>query len=241
MPVIAAARRLVFFGAPGVGKGTFAARIAPILAVPTISTGDIMRQEIKDKSEIGQKVQAYTDKGALVPDELVTEMIERRIQEQDAQNGYILDGFPRTVPQAKSLDEFAKIDQVVNIELDEAALKQKLLGRRVCADCGRSYNVASIQDGELDMPPLLPQESDCNVCKGKPNLIQREDDTETVVNDRLRVYKEQTEPILEHYRKKGILLDFRVKKGLGDMDRLLSDMGISATAEEAEEALRKST
>jgi len=217
---------LVFLGAPGVGKGTFAARIAPRLGVPAISTGDLIRAETKAGSALGKQLQAFTAQGQLVPDEVVSRMVRERLQAPDAARGWILDGYPRTVQQARDLDAAQDVGRVVNITLPERVLTEKLLGRRVCGDCGRGYNVAAIHEGELDMPPLLPKPADCDRCKGAPRLTVREDDTAAVVAQRMEVYARQTQPLIEYYTKQGKLQDFAVKKGVADMPRLVAEMGI---------------
>ena len=247
---------LVFLGAPGVGKGTFAGRVSPILGVPAISTGDIIRAEIKAGSELGKQCQAFTSTGQLVPDEVVSAMVRKRLQEPDAKNGWILvrwraqavqrarrsalplphrlrtlyvtlqDGYPRTVGQAQDLDKAQTVSRVINITLPESVLMAKLMGRRVCGDCGKNYNIAAIHEGELDMPPLLPKPSDCAKCVGKPRLETRADDTEAIVKDRMTVYHKQTSPLIAYYSKQGKLQDFQVKKGVADMPRLQDEMGI---------------
>lgn len=139
----------------------------------------------------------------------------------------IQDGYPRTTAQAEALDGFADVDLVVNITLPTHVLTAKLLGRRNCKECGRGYNVANIQDGDLDMPPLLPKPSDCEQCKGEPELEMRKDDTEEVVTYRLDVYETETRPVLEYYAAKGKVLDFAVQKGVQDMPRLRAALGMA--------------
>jgi adenylate kinase len=217
---------LVFLGAPGVGKGTFAARIAPRLGVPAISTGDLIRAETKAGSALGRELQAFTAQGRLVPDEVVSRMVRERLQAPDAARGWILDGYPRTVQQARDLDAAQDVSRVINITLPEHVLEAKLLGRRACGDCGRGYNVAAIHEGELDMPPLLPKPTDCDKCKGKPRLTVREDDTAAVVAERMQVYARQTRPLIDYYSAQGKLQDFAVKKGVADVPRMVTEMGI---------------
>ena len=217
---------LVFLGAPGVGKGTFASRVAPKLGVPTISTGDLIRAEIKQDSALGRSIKEYSSSGRLVPDEVVSGMVRARLALPDAQRGWILDGYPRTVQQARDLDAAQDVSRVVNITLPERVLVTKLLGRRVCGDCGKNYNVAAIHEGELDMPPLLPKPADCDKCKGQPRLTIREDDNAAVVEERMRVYNAQTSPLIAYYSQQGKLQDFAVKKGVADMPRLVVEMGI---------------
>ena len=138
------------------------------------------------------------------------------------------DGSPRTVGQAKDLDTAQRVSRVINITLPEHVLTSKLLGRRVCGDCGKNYNLAAIHEGELDMPPLLPKPSDCSKCNGKPRLETRADDTAAIVKDRMEVYHRQTAPLIDYYGKQGKLQDFHVKKGVADMPRLQVEMGVVA-------------
>ena len=217
---------LVFLGAPGVGKGTVAARIAPRLGVPAISTGDIIRAETKAGTALGRQVQEFTSQGQLVPDEIVSRMVRERLAKPDAAGGWILDGYPRTVQQARDLDAAQDVSRVINITLPQHVLTAKLLGRRVCGDCGKNYNVAAIHEGDLDMPPLLPKPADCDRCKGQPRLTVREDDTAAVVAERMEVYARQTKPLVDYYTAQGKLQDFAVKKGVADMPRLVTEMGI---------------
>ncbi|EKD49260.1 MAG: Adenylate kinase [uncultured bacterium] len=199
--------KYIFFGPPGVGKGTYARRIAPKLGIVHISTGDIFREEVKKNSEIGKMAKSYMDRGDLVPDESVIKIFERRIKEPDAKNGYILDGFPRTVPQAKYLTEKGiGIDKIVNIYLPDEALVEILSGRRICRKCGDLYNVVNYQKGGINRPPMLPKkEGICDKCGGE--LYQRDDDMEKSIKDRLEVYKKQSSPVLDYYKKKGEVLD----------------------------------
>ena len=138
------------------------------------------------------------------------------------------DGYPRTVGQAKDLDSAQTVSRVINLSLPEGVLMAKLLGRRVCGDCGKNYNIAAIHEGELDMPPLLPKPSDCAKCVGKPRLETRADDTEAIVKDRMTVYHKQTAPLIDYYSKQGKLQDFHVKKGVADLPRLQAEMGVKA-------------
>lgn len=204
--------KLIFLGPPGVGKGTYASRIGPKLGIPHISTGDLLRSEIKQETDLGKKAKEYMDEGNLVPDGLVIEMLKNRIEKPDAGKGFILDGFPRTIPQAEALDKITRIDSVVNIIQKDQILIDKIAARRLCRKCGEIYNLAHIKDGELDMPPILPKvEGKCDKCGGE--LYQRDDDKEEVVRDRLGVYKKQTAPLIDFYKKKGSLVDVVVKGG----------------------------
>jgi adenylate kinase len=207
---------VVFLGAPGVGKGTYAFRAGPILGIPKISTGDIFRAEVKRGSELGKRVKGIMEAGDLVPDDIVIEVLKNRLREDDARNGFILDGFPRTIPQAEALSEITGIDVVMNIILPEDILIEKISARRTCRKCGDLYNVASIDREGVRMPPMLPKvEGKCDKCGGE--LYQRDDDRPEVIKERLVAYHKQTAPLIEYYRKKGILVEFRPTAGPDEM------------------------
>ncbi|MBR0597233.1 adenylate kinase [Sinanaerobacter chloroacetimidivorans] len=185
--------RLILLGPPGAGKGTQAARIAQKYGIPHISTGDIFRKNIKEGTEFGKKAQEYMNKGELVPDNLVLEIAEARLIEEDCKNGFLLDGFPRTVYQAEQLDKFLQernltIDKVLDINVDKEILKTRLVGRRVCRNCGATYHV-------INMPPQ--KDGICDVCGGE--LYQRSDDSAATVENRIEVYNAQTKPLVEYY------------------------------------------
>ena len=186
---------LILLGAPGAGKGTQAEVICDKLGVPTISTGNIIREALSKGTEMGIKAKSFIDAGQLVPDEVVIGIIKERLAKDDCKNGFILDGFPRTIPQAEALDAMGVvIDKVIDIEVPDDKIVQRLSGRRVCADCGASYHL------EYKKPE---KEGICNVCGGK--LVQRKDDHPDTVLDRLKVYHEQTEPLKDYYSKADLL------------------------------------
>ena len=186
---------LIFLGAPGAGKGTQAEKVCEKLGIPTISTGNIIREALKNQTEMGLKAKSFIEAGKLVPDEVVIGIINDRLAEDDCQNGFILDGFPRTIPQAEALDNMGvKIDKVIDIEVADEKIVQRMSGRRVCPDCGASYHT------EYKKPE---KEGVCNFCGAE--LVIRKDDSPEVVLDRLNVYHEQTEPLKDYYAKKGIL------------------------------------
>ena len=186
---------LILLGAPGAGKGTQAEVIMDHLNIPAISTGNIIREALKNGTEVGLKAKSYMDAGKLVPDEVVIEIIKERLAKDDCKNGFILDGFPRTVPQAEALDAMGiTIDKVVDIEVADEKIAQRLGGRRVCANCGASYHT--------EYKPSKV-EGVCDKCGGP--TVQRKDDEPATVLDRLKVYHEQTEPLKDYYAKKGIL------------------------------------
>lgn len=204
--------RIIFLGPPGAGKGTYASRLSPILKIPHISTGDMFRAEAASGSELGKKLHDIMTSGALVPDELTVEILKERIQKDDCKEGFILDGFPRTIKQAEMLDQATSIDVVLNVKLDQEILIKKMTARRVCKDCGNIYNIADIRIGDLHMPPLLPEkEGVCDKCGG--NLIHRKDDTKEVIEDRLKEYEKKTAPLIDYYTKKGLLKDVVVAGG----------------------------
>ena len=179
---------VILLGAPGAGKGTQAVRIAAAMNIPHISTGDIFRKNIKEKTPVGLKAKSYIDRGQLVPDEVVVEIVQQRIDEDDCKNGFLLDGFPRTIAQAEALDRLTNIDYVINLEVDLDKLVDRITGRRVCEKCGESYHVSTKKD---DI---------CEKCGGK--LIQRAEET---VKSRLNVYKNETAPLINFYKKQGVL------------------------------------
>lgn len=183
---------LILLGAPGAGKGTQAVRIAEKYGIPHISTGDIFRKNIKEQTPIGVTAKSYIDKGQLVPDEVTVEIVRLRLLEDDAKNGYLLDGFPRTLAQAEALDKIANIDTVINIDVDLDALSDRLTGRRVCSKCGESYHVSTKKD------------EDCDKCGGK--LMHRDDDKPETVANRLKVYTASTAPLIDYYSKQGKLV-----------------------------------
>ena len=190
---------LIMLGAPGAGKGTQAVRIKEKFDIPHISTGDIFRANIKNGTELGNKAKAYMDKGELVPDELVCDLVVSRLKENDCEKGFILDGFPRTLGQAdsldKALDSFGKkIDYAIDIEVPDSAIVKRMSGRRLCESCGAGYSI-------FINPPKV--EGVCDKCGGK--VIQRDDDKEETVLNRLNVYHEQTQPLIDYYKDKGCL------------------------------------
>lgn len=191
--------RTILLGPPGAGKGTQAVKIVEKYNIPHISTGDIFRANIKNGTELGKRAQEYMNKGQLVPDDLVVEIATTRLLEDDCKDGFLLDGFPRTVYQAEKLDEFLenhgqKLDKVINLEVESKELITRLTGRRVCKSCGASFHVVNI-------PPK--KEGVCDLCGGE--LVQRADDTEETVKNRINVYQEQTMPLVEYYQKAGLL------------------------------------
>lgn len=188
--------RIVMLGPPGSGKGTYASRLTAILGVPHISTGDMVREEIKAQTEIGKQIKEYSDRGELVPDEIIIAMLVNRLRKPDAQRGFILDGFPRTLRQAEELEKISKIDLVVNLNVPDEIIVQRLSNRLVCRQCGAIYN-------RLTLKPRVDEI--CDACGGE--LYQRDDDKPDVIRERLNVYRRSTEPLIHYYREKGVLRD----------------------------------
>lgn len=198
--------KVILLGAPGAGKGTQAVRLAERYNIPHISTGDIFRSNIKERTPIGIVAKSYIDKGQLVPDEITIQIVKERLEKDDCKNGYLLDGFPRTVSQAEALDGFSEIDSVVNIDVPLHKLMRRITGRRVCGKCGESYHI-----------DYLDGSTSCRKCDGE--LIQRADDNEEAVCKRLEVYEKQTAPLIDHYKSKGKLIDV---DGDGDIDSVFA-------------------
>ena len=185
---------IIFLGAPGVGKGTYTATVKEKYGLPHISTGDIFRANIKNNTELGKMAKSYMDKGQLVPDEVTNNMVKDRLTHADTKKGYILDGFPRTIPQAEALDTFSKITVVMNFTADDKIIVERLSGRRTCKQCQAIYHLKNI-------PPK--QEGVCDKCGGP--LSQRDDDKPAVISERLKAYYAQTQPLVAFYKKKGLL------------------------------------
>jgi adenylate kinase len=186
----------IFLGPPGAGKGTLAAQVAVSYKIPHISTGEIFRAAIKAQTPLGKKVQAIIDAGGLVSDDVTIELVKDRLSKEDAKNGFILDGFPRTIPQAEALATIVKVDAAVNFDIADNAVVERLSGRRVCKGCGQNYHVAF-------MPPKT--EGKCDKCAA--DLYTRDDDKIESIKHRLEVYRAQTAPLIDFYRGKGTLVD----------------------------------
>ncbi len=187
---------VVLLGAPGVGKGTMAKRLSEHFKLPHISTGDLLRANMKDNTPLGTKAREFVDSGRLVPDELVTEMVKLQLREESASKGFFLDGYPRNVAQAKALKAFSEISRVVNFLAPKKVIIERLSGRRTCSKCGAIYHVKNI-------PPK--KENVCDRCGSE--LYRRSDETPDVIMERLSVYQEETEPLTDFYRNEEILID----------------------------------
>lgn len=182
---------LIIFGPPGAGKGTYASKLAAELGIVNIATGDIFRDEIKRNTALGKRVSVFLKRGILVPDEIVNKVLEGRIGQSDSQNGFILDGYPRTIEQAQVLEKIVKIDGIIRLIVPERVIVERLSNRRICRNCGAIYNVKYLR-------PKI--EGACDRCAGE--LYLREDDRPEVIKERLRVYERQTQPLLEYYTDK---------------------------------------
>lgn len=199
---------IVLLGPPGAGKGTQASKIAKKYSIPHISTGDIFRQNVKEGTPLGKKAKDYMDQGHLVPDQLVCDLVEERLAKDDCANGYLLDGFPRTVFQAQHFDNYLEmknheISVVLDIRVSEEVLLHRMIGRRICRDCGKLYHVET-------MPPK--KEGVCDACGGE--VYHRSDDSAETVKNRFRVYTKQTSPLTEYYEKTGKLIPLDGAKDL---------------------------
>lgn len=199
----------IFLGPPGAGKGTLAKEVAVAYSIPHISTGDIFRENIKNGTELGKKAKAIIDAGGLVSDEITIGLVKDRLSKDDTKNGYILDGFPRTIPQAEALATFAKIDAAVNFDIEDNAVVERLGGRICCKDCGQMYHVVN------NKPKT---EGKCDKCGGK--LYTRDDDKPESIKHRLEVYRESTAPLIDFYKGKGNLVDIDAK---GSPDKVLEE------------------
>jgi len=214
---------LIFIGPPGSGKGTQSSRLAERLGVPAISTGNMLRDEVRGKTTLGMQAKRHMDKGELIPDPLMIEALEERLRQPDCARGFILDGFPRTVAQAEALDSLletlgVRLDGVVSLTVPTAELVKRLAGRRTCRDCGTMYHI--IYD-----PPT--NAARCNKCHGE--LYQRDDDHEDIIRSRLTVYERQTAPLLEYYRARGLTVDVDGTGGReAVLQRIFEGLGVHA-------------
>ena len=203
--------KIIMLGAPGAGKGTQAIKIAKECSIPHISTGDIFRANIKNETELGKKAKTYMDQGLLVPDELVVDLVVDRVNQADCANGYVLDGFPRTIPQAEALDAALasmgqNVDYAIDVDVPDENIVTRMSGRRACVNCGATYHIVYAPTKE---------ENICDGCQGE--LILREDDKPETVQKRLNVYHEQTQPLIDYYNEKEILVTVDGTKDIEDV------------------------
>lgn len=207
--------KIIMLGAPGAGKGTQAKKIAEKYQIPHVSTGDIFRSNIKEGTQLGRKAKEYMDQGALVPDELTIGMLMDRIQQEDCKNGYVLDGFPRTIPQAESLQKAItemgqKIDFAINVDVPDENIINRMSGRRACISCGATYHI-------MYNPTKVP--GICDVCGSE--LVLRDDDKPETVKKRLAVYHDQTKPLIDYYKEAGVLVNV---DGTQELNKVFSDI-----------------
>ena len=210
--------KLIIMGPPGAGKGTQAALIKETYKIPHISTGDMFREAIKNETQLGVEAKSYIDKGLLVPDSVTIGLVKERLSNKDCQEGFLLDGFPRTIPQAEALNVILaelniQLDAVVNIDVDDSVLIDRIVGRRVCPVCKAGYHVKYLQ-------PKV--EGVCDECGGQ--LVQRKDDTEETVKNRLEVYANQTKPLLEFYNNLGLVKSI---EGIGEIDVIFNNIKLA--------------
>ena len=210
--------KIIMLGAPGAGKGTQAKKIAEKYQIPHISTGDIFRANIKNGTELGKKAKTYMDQGLLVPDELTCDLVVDRIKQDDCKKGYILDGFPRTIPQAESLDAALSrlgeaVDYAINVEVPDENIVKRMGGRRACVGCGATYHLVYAAP---------KKEGICDNCGAE--LILRDDDKPETVQKRLGVYHEQTQPLIDYYTKKGILKEVDGTMDMGDVFKAIVEI-----------------
>lgn len=204
-------RRIVFLGPPGAGKGTQAESISKALSVVSISTGEMIRDALKSGSELGKKVSSYIEVGTLVPDDVVIDIVKDRISKDDCNNGFILDGFPRTIPQAEALDKMnTDIQAVISLEVSDDTIIERMSGRRVCKQCQATYHTKHKKPTIEDI---------CDKCRG--TLVQREDDKPEIVKQRLKVYHEQTKPLKDYYKNQGKLLVVEGQEKVEDTKKLV--------------------
>lgn len=202
---------IIMLGAPGAGKGTHAADLSEHFGIPTISTGNMIREALKNSTEMGLKAKSYMDEGKLVPDEVVIGIVKERLSEDDCKKGFILDGFPRTIPQAEALDNMGvNVEYAINIDVSDERIIKRMSGRRVCEGCGRPYHI-------VNQKPMV--EGVCDDCNG--TLVQRKDDHPDTVLARLNIYHNETEPLVDYYRQQGKLVDI---EGLDDVDLTTSNI-----------------
>jgi len=201
---------IVVLGSPGVGKGTYTRVLSKKYGIPTISVGDFFRRAIKDETELGKKTKDYVSRGELVPDEIVIDLVKNRLEEDDCKGGFLLDGYPRTVPQAEAMMKFKKIDVALNFVAPDEIIMSRIGGRRTCSKCGAIYHVKNV-------PPTI--EGVCDRCSGR--LIQRADEKPEVIKNRLIVYREKTKPVADYLRTKGLIADIDANYPIEEIDKII--------------------
>jgi adenylate kinase len=202
---------IVLLGPPAVGKGTYAGFLSTKYNIPKISVGDLFRTAIKNRTELGKKIKSYVTSGDLVPDEVVIELVKNKLEEPDCKNGFLLDGYPRTVPQAEAMMKFKKIDAALNFVAPDEVIMERIGGRRTCRKCGAIYHIKNV-------PPTI--EGICDQCSGR--LVQRADEKPEVIKNRLIVYREKTKPVVDYLREKGLLVDIDAHYDIEEIDKILA-------------------
>ncbi len=202
---------IVLLGPPGVGKGTYAGFLSKKYNIPNISVGDLFRNAIKNETPLGLKIKSYVSSGDLVPDEIVIELVKNRLDEPDCKRGFLLDGFPRTVPQAEAMLKFKNVDVALNFVAPDEEIMERIGGRRTCNKCGAIYHIKNV-------PPKV--EGICDKCGGE--LIQRADEKPEVIKNRLVVYREKTQPVADYLRTKGLLADIDAKYPIEEVDKIIA-------------------
>lgn len=211
--------RIILIGPPGAGKGTYARYFSKKYCIPHISTGDMFREEVAKQTELGKKIKDYLDRGELVPDEIVIEVVKQRLQQPDTRNGFILDGFPRTIAQAKALDKIVTIDAAIHIYIDMEEAVRRLSNRYVCPKCGRVYNLL-----------FNPPKNDLKCDDDETPLVRRSDDQPEVIRRRYKIYYDTFQPIIEYYKEKNLLIEIDntpgSEKGIPLLEKILKDKRI---------------
>jgi adenylate kinase len=202
---------IVVLGPPGVGKGTYAGVLSKKHNIPTISVGDLFRRAIKDETELGKRIKGYVSSGDLVPDEVVIELVKNRLEEDDCKHGFILDGYPRTVPQAEAMMKFKKIDVSLNFFAPDEVIMERIGGRRTCSKCGAIYHIKNV-------PPKV--EGTCDSCSGE--LIQRADEKPEVIKNRLEVYRQKTKPVADYLRTKDLIADIDANHPIEEIGKIIA-------------------
>lgn len=202
---------IVILGPPGVGKGTYAGFLSKKYGISKISVGDLFRSAIKNRTELGKRIKNYVSSGELVPDETVIELVKNRLEEPDCKDGFLLDGYPRTVPQAEAMMKFKKIDVALNFVAPDEVIMERIGGRRTCSKCGAIYHIKNV-------PPTI--EGVCDRCSGR--LVQRSDEKPEVIKNRLVVYREKTKPVADYLRKEGLLVDIDAHYDIEEIDKIIA-------------------
>jgi adenylate kinase len=205
------AMNIVVLGPPGVGKGTYSGFLSKKHGIPNISVGDLFRNAIKNQTDLGKRIKSFVSSGDLVPDQIVIELVKNRVEEADCNNGFLLDGYPRTVPQAEAMMQFKKIDAALNFVAPDEVIMERIGGRRTCSKCGAIYHIKNV-------PPTI--DGICDRCTGR--LVQRSDEKPDVIKNRLNVYREKTKPVVDYLRKKGLVADIDANYPIEEIHKIIA-------------------